>query len=133
MKLISPREAARRLQVHARTVYRVIDRDEVRQETIRVDRHRVQGDEKSEDLLFTSPAFKEKVQAAGGRLVLCEVGPFLNKFFETAQPAGLLCIRGGEQEALPALTRSAGGGLASFSHAHFAGANGGHGHGRRRP
>jgi len=65
------------------------------------------------------------VQAAGGRLVLCEVGPFLNKFFETAQPAGLLCIRGGEQEALQALTRSAGGGLASFSHAHFAGANGG--------
>jgi hypothetical protein len=73
MKLISPREAAPRLKVHASTVYRVIDRDEVRQETIRVDRHRVQGDEKSEDLLFTSPAFKEKVQAAGGRLVLCEV------------------------------------------------------------
>ena len=57
-------------QAHASTVYRVIDRDEVRQETIRGDRLRVQWDEKSEDLPFTSPAFKEKLEAAGGRLVL---------------------------------------------------------------
>jgi anti-sigma B factor antagonist len=53
-------------------------------------------------------ALHQKVQAAGGRLVLCKVGPFLDEFFETAQPPGLLCIRGGEQEALEALTRSAG-------------------------
>jgi excisionase family DNA binding protein len=95
MKLISPREAARRLKVHASTVYRVIDRDEVRYETIRVARLRVQWDEKSEDLRFTSPAFKEKLQAGGGRLALCEVGPFLDKFFEAAQPPDLRCIRGG--------------------------------------
>jgi hypothetical protein len=37
----------------------VIDRDEVRREPIRVDGLRVQGDEKSEDLLVTSPARDE--------------------------------------------------------------------------
>jgi hypothetical protein len=37
----------------------VIDRDEVRQETIRVDRLRVQGDPKSNDVLVTSPAGDE--------------------------------------------------------------------------
>jgi hypothetical protein len=39
----------------------------------------------------------------GGRLVLCEVSPFLYEDFEAARLPGLLCVRGGEQEALAAL------------------------------
>jgi hypothetical protein len=61
MKPISPQEAARRLKAHASAVYRVIDRDEVRPKTIRGSRLRAQWDEKSEDLLSTSPAIKEKL------------------------------------------------------------------------
>jgi anti-sigma B factor antagonist len=48
-------------------------------------------------------ALQQKVRAAGGRLVLCEVSPFLDEFFETAELPGVLCIRGGEREALEAL------------------------------
>jgi anti-sigma B factor antagonist len=50
-------------------------------------------------------ALHKKLQAVGGRLVLCEVSPFLHEFFETAKLPGLLCIRGGEQEAVEALSR----------------------------
>src|SRR5262249_60537501 len=46
----------------------------------------------------------KRLQKAGGRLVLCEVSPFLYEFFETAKLPGLLCLRGGEQEALQALS-----------------------------
>ncbi len=46
----------------------------------------------------------KKLDEAGGRLVLCEVSPFLHEFFETANLPRLLCIRGGEQEAVRALT-----------------------------
>ena len=48
-----------------------------------------------------------KLDAVGGRLVLCEVSPFLYEFFETANLPGLLCIRGGEREAVLALSPSA--------------------------
>ena len=48
----------------------------------------------------------KKLEAVGGRLVLCEVSPFLYEFFETAHLPGLLCIRGGEEEAVRALTPS---------------------------
>jgi anti-sigma B factor antagonist len=44
-------------------------------------------------------ALHQKLQAVGGRLVLCEVSPSLCEFFETAKLPGVLCIRG---EALPA-------------------------------
>jgi len=47
-----------------------------------------------------------KLTEAGGRLVLCEVSPFLYDFFATAKLPGLLCIRGGEEEALSAITVS---------------------------
>ncbi len=46
----------------------------------------------------------KKLSAAGGRLVLCDVSPFLSQFFETANLPGLLCFRGGEQEAVQSLT-----------------------------
>jgi anti-anti-sigma factor len=46
----------------------------------------------------------KKLDEAGGRLVLCEVSPFLYEFFETARLPGLLCFRGGEHEAVQALT-----------------------------
>ena len=48
-------------------------------------------------------ALHNRLRAAGGRLVLCEVGPFLYDFFATAKLPDLLCIRGSEQEALDAL------------------------------
>jgi anti-anti-sigma factor len=48
-------------------------------------------------------ALHKKLQEVGGRLVLCEVSPFLYEFFETAKLPGLLCVRGGEREALEAL------------------------------
>jgi anti-anti-sigma factor len=47
--------------------------------------------------------FHEKLQRLGGRLALCHVSPFLGEFFETANLPGLLCIRGGEDEALRAV------------------------------
>jgi anti-sigma B factor antagonist len=50
-------------------------------------------------------ALHKKLQAVGGRLVLCEVSPFLYDFFETAKLPGLLCMRGGEPEAVAALSR----------------------------
>jgi anti-anti-sigma factor len=46
----------------------------------------------------------KRLGAVGGQLVLCEVSPFLYQFFETANLPGLLCFRGGEQEAVQALT-----------------------------
>ena len=49
-------------------------------------------------------ALHNQLQAAGGRLVLCGVSPFLHTFFQTAKLPDLFCIRGGEQEALQALT-----------------------------
>ena len=49
-------------------------------------------------------ALHKKLQAVGGRLVLCEVSPFLHEFFETAHLPGLLCLRGGEREAVEALS-----------------------------
>jgi anti-sigma B factor antagonist len=49
-------------------------------------------------------ALHKKLDAVGGRLVLCEVSPFLYEFFETAQLPGLLCMRGGEQEAVAAVS-----------------------------
>ena len=49
-------------------------------------------------------ALHKKLDAVGGRLVLCEVSPFLYEFFETARLPGLLCLRGGEPEALAALS-----------------------------
>jgi anti-anti-sigma regulatory factor len=48
-------------------------------------------------------ALHQKLRAAGGRLVLCEVSPFLDEFFEAAELPGVLCLRGGEREALEAL------------------------------
>jgi anti-sigma B factor antagonist len=48
----------------------------------------------------------KKLEAVGGRLVLCEVSPFLYEFFETAHLPGLLCFRSGEEEAVRALTPS---------------------------
>jgi anti-anti-sigma factor len=48
-------------------------------------------------------ALHHKLEAAGGRLVLCEVSPFLYEVFEAAKLPGLLCVRGGEEEALAAL------------------------------
>jgi anti-anti-sigma factor len=48
----------------------------------------------------------KKLDAAGGRLVLCEVSPFLYEFFDTARLPGLLCFRSGEEEAVRALTPS---------------------------
>jgi len=49
----------------------------------------------------------KRLDAAGGRLVLCEVSPFLYGFFETAKLPGLLCIRDGEHEAVQALSHPA--------------------------
>jgi anti-anti-sigma factor len=49
-------------------------------------------------------ALHQKLQQVGGRLVLCQVTPFLHEFFETAKLPGLLCIRGGEEEALAAVS-----------------------------
>jgi anti-sigma B factor antagonist len=43
-------------------------------------------------------ALHKKLDAVGGRLVLCEVSPSLYEFFAKATLPGLLCIRG---EALP--------------------------------
>ena len=48
-------------------------------------------------------ALHHKLRAVGGRLVLCEVSPALYEFFETAKLPGVLCIRGGELDALEAL------------------------------
>jgi len=48
----------------------------------------------------------KKLQQVEGRLVLCQVSPFLHEFFETARLPGLLCIRGGEAEALEAVSAS---------------------------
>src|SRR5262249_61339843 len=48
-------------------------------------------------------ALHNRLRTSGGRLVLCEVGPFLYDFFATAKLPDLLCIRGNEQEALEAL------------------------------
>jgi anti-anti-sigma factor len=47
-----------------------------------------------------------KLSASGGRLVLCDVTPFLYQFFETAKLPGLLCFRGGVDEAVQSLTVS---------------------------
>jgi anti-sigma B factor antagonist len=47
-----------------------------------------------------------KLSAAGGRLVLCDITPFLSQFFETAHLPGLLCLRGGVDEAVQSLTGS---------------------------
>jgi anti-anti-sigma factor len=49
----------------------------------------------------------KRLAEVGGRLVLCEVSPFLYEFFEAAKLPGLLCIRDGEHEAVQALSRSA--------------------------
>jgi anti-anti-sigma factor len=49
-------------------------------------------------------ALHNRLQAARGRLVLCEASPFLHTFFQTARLPNLFCIRGGEQETLQALT-----------------------------
>jgi anti-sigma B factor antagonist len=49
-------------------------------------------------------ALHKKLQASGGRLVLCGVSPFLHEVFATAELPGALCIRDGEEEALKALT-----------------------------
>jgi anti-anti-sigma factor len=49
-------------------------------------------------------ALHKRLQEVGGKMVLCEVSPFLYEFFETAHLPGLLCIRGGEAEALVTLT-----------------------------
>lgn len=46
----------------------------------------------------------KKLSAAGGRLVLCDVSPFLYQFFETANLPGLLCFQGGVEEAVQSLT-----------------------------
>jgi anti-sigma B factor antagonist len=46
----------------------------------------------------------KRLEAVGGRLVLCEVSKFLYEFFDTAHLPGLLCFRGGEPEAVQALT-----------------------------
>jgi anti-anti-sigma factor len=48
-------------------------------------------------------ALHQKLRGVGGRLVLCEVSPFLYEFFEAAELPGVLCIRGQEREALEAL------------------------------
>ena len=49
-------------------------------------------------------ALHKRLQEVGGRLVLCEATPFLHEFFETANLPGLLCSRGGEAEAVAALS-----------------------------
>jgi anti-sigma B factor antagonist len=49
-------------------------------------------------------ALHKKLQASGGRLVLCGVSPFLDGVFATAELPGALCIRDGEDEALQAVT-----------------------------
>ncbi|HEX5273164.1 MAG TPA: STAS domain-containing protein [Gemmataceae bacterium] len=49
----------------------------------------------------------KKISTAGGRLVLCDVSPFLYQFFETAKLPGLLCFRGGVEGAVQSLTASA--------------------------
>jgi stage II sporulation protein AA (anti-sigma F factor antagonist) len=51
-------------------------------------------------LLGQLVALHQKLRAKGGRLVLCEVSPFLYEFFEAADLPGVLCIRGGERQAL---------------------------------
>jgi anti-anti-sigma factor len=48
-------------------------------------------------------ALHKKLQASGGRLVLCGVSPFLHEVFETAELPGALCIWDGEEEALKAV------------------------------
>ena len=48
-------------------------------------------------------ALHKKLQASGGRLVLCGVSPFLHEVFATAELPGALCIRDGEDEALRAV------------------------------
>jgi anti-anti-sigma factor len=48
-------------------------------------------------------ALHHKLQAVGGRLVLCDVSPSLYEFFEAAKLPGVLCIRDGEDEALRAV------------------------------
>jgi anti-anti-sigma factor len=45
-------------------------------------------------------ALHKRLREVDGRLVLCQVSPFLHEFFATANLPGLLCIRGGEQDAL---------------------------------
>jgi anti-sigma B factor antagonist len=55
-------------------------------------------------LLGQLVALEHRLRAVGGRLVLCEVSPFLDEFFEAAELPGVLCIRGGEREALAALS-----------------------------
>jgi anti-sigma B factor antagonist len=47
-----------------------------------------------------------KLSATGGRLVLCDVTPFLSQFFETAKLPNLLCFQGGVDEAVQTLTVS---------------------------
>ncbi len=49
-------------------------------------------------------ALHRKLQDVGGRVVLCEVSPFLGDFFDATQLPGLLSIQGGEAEAVQALT-----------------------------
>jgi len=53
-------------------------------------------------------ALHNKLRAVGGRLVLCEVSPFLDEVFETAELPGALCIREGEDEGLKTMTCAAG-------------------------
>jgi anti-anti-sigma regulatory factor len=48
-------------------------------------------------------ALHKKLQASGGRLVLCGVSPFLHEVFEAAELPGALCIRDVEDEALKAV------------------------------
>ena len=48
-------------------------------------------------------ALQQRLRASGGLLVLCEVSPFLEEFFEAAKLPGVLCLSGGEREALEAL------------------------------
>jgi anti-sigma B factor antagonist len=45
-------------------------------------------------LLGQLVALHHKLQAVGGRLVLCEVSPSLYEFFEAAKLPGVLCLRG---------------------------------------
>jgi anti-anti-sigma factor len=49
-------------------------------------------------------ALHKKLQTNGGRLVLCQISPFLYEFFETAQLPRLFYTRGDEAEAVQALT-----------------------------
>jgi anti-anti-sigma factor len=51
-------------------------------------------------------ALHNKLSASGGRLVLCDVTPFLYQFFETAKLPNLLCFHGGVDEAVQSLAAS---------------------------